>query len=443
MQKQDSFTLPPLYNIQLSNPNPPNSNDMSLNTHQNDSAILFCEKKNNSNEPSILYCDRKNNQMDSNFLYCERKSNQNLESPHNSYNFNPKFISPLIPGSLNMERQNLKDEESILISESINDPTLLFRNDNRSFRNLEEKGEIRNSFNNFQNFQNTNNNNNTITFNNPNFDKINTIQENQVVEGKPIELVEALLPKSGYEKLLVPGIYVKQKTEWLEIFSGCETENIYKVYACDVSGRKEGHPLFKCLEKSGCVERQCLPGDCRNFSLEVAHDSEGRLGLDGHIFIEIKRPFKFTFFCFQRPYIEITFKENGGNLYIGKVVHNFDIFNMNLSVFDKNGNLKYNIRGSIFQIGLMNYKGCMCRGCQQAFCFIYDKRKEIVGIIEKRGKGFKSLISDSDNFSVLFPIKSTLEDRGLILAATLFLDFRYFETSEKTRTIPSNATYHV
>lgn len=437
MQKQDSFTLPPLFNIQLSNPNRPDSNDNSINSHPNES-VLFCEKKNNSNEPSILYYDRKNYQLESNFIYYERKSNQNLDSLHNSYNFNSKFISPLIPGSINMERENLKDDEKMLISESINDPTLLFRNENKNTRNFEEKEEIRNSLNNFQSNQNMK----TFNINNSKFEKFNTIKEDQVVEGKPIELVDALLPKSGYEKLLVPGLYVKQKTEWLEIFSGCETENTYKVYACDVSGKKEGHPLFKCREKSGCAERQCLPGDCRNFSLEVAHDSEGRLSLDGHIFIEIKRPFKFTFFCFQRPYIEITFKENGGSLYIGKVIHNFDIFKMNLSIFDKNENLKFNIAGSIFQIGLMNYKGCMCRGCQQAFCFIYDKKMEIVGIIEKRGKGFKNLISDSDNFSILFPIKSTLEDRALILAATLFLDFRYFEISETTRSAPSNASYH-
>lgn len=256
--------------------------------------------------------------------------------------------------------------------------------------------------------------------------------------GTTVNVVEALIPKTGYEKLMVPGIFVKQKMEWLEIFSGCETENKYKVYACDVAGNKEGQALFKCREKSSCFQRQCLPGDCRKFNLEVANDSEGKFSKDGEIFLELIRPFKMTFLCFQRPFVEVNYKEGGKDEFIGRIVHNFDLFNMNMTLFDKTNRERYLIKGSVFQIGLMNQRGCPCKGCQQAFCFIYDNCGEIVGIIEKRGKGFKGMISDADNFSILFPIRSTLEERACILAATLFLDFRYFEDSENNR----NANYY-
>ena len=251
--------------------------------------------------------------------------------------------------------------------------------------------------------------------------------------GQTVNVVDALIPKTGFEKLMVPGIFVKQKMEWLEIFSGCETENKYKVYACDVAGNKEGHPLFKCKEKSSCVQRQCFPGDCRKFKLEVAHDSEGKFSLDGEMFLELSRPFKLTCLCFQRPYIEVNYKEGGKNEFIGRIVHNFDLCNMSMTLFDKTNTERYKIKGSVFQIGLMNQRGCPCKGCQQAFCFIHDNTGEIVGIIEKRGKGFKGMISDADNFSILFPIRSTLEERACILAATLFLDFRYFEDNENNR----------
>jgi len=73
------------------------------------------------------------------------------------------------------------------------------------------------------------------------------------------------MPKSGFEKLMVPGIFVKQKFELLEVVTGFETENKYTVYAWDVSGKNEGIPLFKCKEKSGFSNRNCLPGDCRSF----------------------------------------------------------------------------------------------------------------------------------------------------------------------------------
>ena len=256
--------------------------------------------------------------------------------------------------------------------------------------------------------------------------------------GTTVNVVDALIPKSGFEKLMVPGIFVKQKMEWLEIFSGCETENKYKVYACDVAGNKEGHPLFKCREKSTCIQRQCLPGDCRKFKLDVTHDSEGKFSMDGEIFLEVIRPFKFTCFCFQRPFVEVNYREGGKNQYIGRILHNFDLCNMHMTLLDKTNKERYTIVGSIFQIGLMNQRGCPCKGCQQAFCFIHDNTGEIVGIIEKRGKGFKGMISDADNFSILFPIKSTLEERACILAATLFLDFRYFEDNENNR----NSSYY-
>lgn len=251
--------------------------------------------------------------------------------------------------------------------------------------------------------------------------------------GTTVNVVDALIPKSGFEKLMVPGIFVKQKMEWLEIFSGCETENKYKVYACDVAGNKEGQPIFKCKEKSGCLQRQCLPGDCRKFRLEVAHDSEGKFSMDGELFLELVRPFKLTCLCFQRPFVEVNYKEGARNEYIGRIIHNFNLCYMSMTVYDKTNTQRYLIKGSVFQIGLMNRRGCPCKGCQQAFCFIHDNTGEIVGIIEKRGKGFKGMISDADNFSILFPIRSTLEERACLLAATLFLDFRYFEDSENNR----------
>jgi len=42
--------------------------------------------------------------------------------------------------------------------------------------------------------------------------------------------------------------------ELMEVLTGCETPNIYKVYPADVNGKRDGKkkPLFKCKEKSEC-----------------------------------------------------------------------------------------------------------------------------------------------------------------------------------------------
>jgi hypothetical protein len=58
----------------------------------------------------------------------------------------------------------------------------------------------------------------------------------------------------------LPGIYIKQKFEIFEALTGCETPNVYKVYAGDHEGKKTGHePIMKCKEKSSCYARVCCP----------------------------------------------------------------------------------------------------------------------------------------------------------------------------------------
>jgi hypothetical protein len=37
------------------------------------------------------------------------------------------------------------------------------------------------------------------------------------------------------------------------------------------------------------------------------------------------------------------------------------------------------------------------------------------------------MLGDSDDFSVVFPTDANKEDRALLMCATLFLDYRYFE----------------
>ncbi len=37
------------------------------------------------------------------------------------------------------------------------------------------------------------------------------------------------------------------------------------------------------------------------------------------------------------------------------------------------------------------------------------------------------MISDADNFSINFPYKATLKERAILMAASFFFDYRYFE----------------
>lgn len=57
---------------------------------------------------------------------------------------------------------------------------------------------------------------------------------------------------------------------------------------------------------------------------------------------------------------------------------------------------------------------------------------DIVSHLLKKSSGcLKSCIGDSDNFSLGFPLRATPEDKTLLMAAALFLDFMYFENKDK------------
>jgi len=51
-----------------------------------------------------------------------------------------------------------------------------------------------------------------------------------------------------------------------------------------------------------------------------------------------------------------------------------------------------------------------------------------VAHLMKKGKDcLKNAFGDADNFSLVFPDNATKEDKALLLAATLMLDYMYFE----------------
>ena len=115
-------------------------------------------------------------------------------------------------------------------------------------------------------------------------------------------------------------VFIKQKIELLEVITGCETENSYKVYPGDANGKKAGKvyiyyqllkihqsifiafifklgdDIFKVKEKSHCLARNCLPGNCRPFELKVKEE----FGSSKSVALYAKRDYACTCFCLNR-----------------------------------------------------------------------------------------------------------------------------------------------
>ncbi len=94
---------------------------------------------------------------------------------------------------------------------------------------------------------------------------LNTVYlQNKFPANQPVFLLknqnipEEWIPSKTFDKLMVPCLFLKQKIEILEILAGCETENKFKIYACDFDGENLGQALFEAREKSNICSRWCL-----------------------------------------------------------------------------------------------------------------------------------------------------------------------------------------
>jgi hypothetical protein len=232
--------------------------------------------------------------------------------------------------------------------------------------------------------------------------------------------------KKGFDRLAErSGVFIKQKFDLLEAISGCEQSNTYYVFPLSKDGEKKGKKLFKCKEKSGCCAKQFMSGDCRPFQVKInlVDDSEE---LDNEPFLLLDRPCKCTYYCFNRPEMTVTYVEDGKSEFVGKIRDPWTCCNIINEIYDKDNNLKYKIDGSCLQIG-MHMKGPF-ECCETIDFDIQSPSGEVISTLQKRSPGCaKAMLSDADNFAVNFPANATKEDKALIMASVIFLDFRYFE----------------
>ncbi|KAM3147318.1 hypothetical protein pb186bvf_000569 [Paramecium bursaria] len=256
--------------------------------------------------------------------------------------------------------------------------------------------------------------------------------QQQYVQASPYpaynqEMIQVNLGNSGLDLLKrLPSVYVKQKPDLLEGLGFCEQRNTYFVYPSDDQGNKPDFktaaPIFKCKEKSSCFQRNCLPGSCRAFEMIVKQYNQRE---DTHKVIYFARDYKLTFCCLGRPTLEI-YTEDGTKL--GSIYFPFMFCDKGVEIHDEKGLLVYKVMGSCCQWPFL--VNMPCEACQRARFDITDNMGQKVSEIWKESPGFcAALCTDSENFRIIFPQGSNGKEKALLLAATLFIDYNYFETS--------------
>jgi hypothetical protein len=228
------------------------------------------------------------------------------------------------------------------------------------------------------------------------------------------------------EKIMsLTGVFIKQEMNLLEVMTGCEVENKYKIYSKkEGKTKKKGKGLWKAKEKSGCCSRNCLSNTCRELDIKVKNESNLE---DDPTSLRIHKPCTCTFYCCNRPVILVDYTEEGQSQYIGKIVDVFDCCNFNFNVYDKNNSKIFRIHTECCQCGIW-CGGCGCGPCEKVNFKVFDANNIEITMIQKKNKDcFKSIISDADNFGIEFTPQMDWEQRSLLLSAALFIDYMMFE----------------
>lgn len=184
--------------------------------------------------------------------------------------------------------------------------------------------------------------------------------------------------------------YIKQHREMLEAVIGWEKENSYSVI--DSSQRT----MASVKETSNWAARMFLKG-MRPFEMKVCDPT-------GSPLMFLKKEFAFIYHR-----LEI---RDQNNKYLGAVQRNFSFFTRDYVVEDAAHRPLFEITGPLWWPWTFNI---VQNGTQK-------------GLISKKWSGFfRESLTDADNFSVTCPGEWDGNNRKMLIAATLLIDFLHFE----------------
>jgi hypothetical protein len=240
-----------------------------------------------------------------------------------------------------------------------------------------------------------------------------------------------------------------QDANYLSRLTGCEAENVYTVYVGDDNNPNveatDFNRLFYCKEHSTCSQRICFSPDQREFNMDMSYKRMkqntllGTWGVEWVPFIKVFRPYACTYCCCNRPMIEVDHFVDGKKVRLGTIVNEWTCCDFSFMIREGTSEAgSFRINGDCCQLPMLCKCRAPCAACHEAVFELFDCRKEKeerFGQINKVWSGtIKETISNADEYTVLFPKKSTWKQKILILCCMVFIDYCYFESNSGVRT---------
>ena len=247
------------------------------------------------------------------------------------------------------------------------------------------------------------------------------------------------VPDPMTELAMSTGDLIRQEVQFFEQITGCESPNRYYIFSQSPQGGMK--LLFKCKEYSGCCMRNCCPASSREFNMDIKHIATVA-NLDENFsapFINVKKPFKFTCCCLERP--EMLVRSGVNNQPFGRIKQPFTCCDPEFTLFDNTGTIRYIIHGDCCQCGLLCANN-FCGKLSEVIFNVYSaaNREVPCGSITKKRATTTELVTSADSYQINFPKDATPQDKILLIVSGLMIDYQFFEetASEKTSSQYSN-----
>lgn len=193
-----------------------------------------------------------------------------------------------------------------------------------------------------------------------------------------------------------------------------------------------GNQMYYAVERTDCCRRQMQNScchDCASWEVDVLYTPPGALSQH---FLALRRPCQLTCCCLNRPTADVVDTAGPAQQKIGSFRDPCTCCNLRFEVRDAADNDVLVVNGGCccLQPGL--WCPLPCGPCAQVSFSVEDANTgNEVATISKRVPGCLSwcLAPDVDNYHVIFDQVHNPQWKAILLAFTIFLDFRYFNVN--------------
>jgi hypothetical protein len=203
----------------------------------------------------------------------------------------------------------------------------------------------------------------------------------------------------------VDQLLVHQQVELLEVLTGFETANKYRIR------NTLGQQVYFAAEQSDCLTRQCC-GQARPFSMAILDNTQREV-------IHIERPLRCQSLCCFCCLQQIEVQSPPGTV-VGYVKQDVSLIYPWFTIENAEGEPVLKIKGPCWT----------CKWCEVEFEVLSVNGEQQVGKISKQWSGLaKEYFTDADNFGIQFPMDLDVKMKAVMIGAVFLIDFMFFERS--------------